>query len=144
MTDSHRSSTGLASASAAEMSIRLPGDVELFRPVRLAIGGLAAHVGFDVAAIDDLRIAVDELCGALAEVGDGAPLDLRILISPGEGLRVEGRTERVNRDVDADRIAFSRQILSVVADDHSMDLDGDEVCFWLERRVEGDPPPAGS
>ena len=57
---------------------------------------------------------------------------------------MEGRTERVNQHVDADRIAFSRQILSVVADDHSMDLDGDEVCFWLDRRVEGDPPPAGS
>ncbi len=121
---------------SSEMTITLPGDVELFRSVRLAVGGLAAHVGFDVAAIDDLRIGVDELCAALAEVGDGGPIVLSIAITPGSGLRIAGRTARAAQRPDGDRLAFSRQILAVVADDHSLDDHNDEVCFWLERRVE--------
>ena len=128
-------------ADSSEMTMTLPGNIDLFRSVRLAIGGVAAYVGFDVAAIDDLRIGVDELCASLAEVGDGAPIHLRVLITPEVGLLIEGRTARVQREVVEERVEFSRQILSVVADDHSLEFSGSEVCFWLERRLPGAAAP---
>jgi serine/threonine-protein kinase RsbW len=127
----------------AQMTITLPGNVQYFRSVRLSVGGLAALVGFDLAAIDDLRIGVDELCAALAEVGDGAELRLVIDVEVGASLRIEGRTKRAADWVDTDRLTFSRQILDVVADEFSFDLGDDEVCVWLSRSLvpmSADPP----
>jgi serine/threonine-protein kinase RsbW len=127
---------GAMTATGPErMTITLPGDVHYFRAVRLAVGGIAAHVGFDVAAIDDLRIGVDELCAALAEVGGGSEITLEVTIATGAELRIAGTTERGAVGVDSDRLTFSRQILDVVADEFSLDLDDGDVRFWLARRV---------
>ena len=41
---------------------------------RLVASGVATTVGFDVEEVEDLRIAVDELCTALVEGGDGGAL----------------------------------------------------------------------
>jgi anti-sigma regulatory factor (Ser/Thr protein kinase) len=125
----------MTTSEPARMTITLPGDVHFFRAVRLAVGGIAAHVGFDVAAIDDLRIGVDELCAALAEVGGGAEITLEVVIDAGSELRISGTTVRSAEGIDSDRLQFSRQILDVVADEFSLDLDGGDVRFWLARRV---------
>lgn len=124
------------------MTITLPGNVQYFRSVRLSVGGLAALVGFDLAAIDDLRIGVDELCAALAEVGDGGELRLVIDVEVGGSLRIEGRTARAADWVDNDRLTFSRQILEVVADDFSFDFGDEEVCVWLSRSLVPMPTDA--
>jgi serine/threonine-protein kinase RsbW len=112
--------------------------VRYFRSVRLAIGGLATMVGFDIEAIDDLRIGVDEVCAALAETGNGDDLRIEVLAEPGERLRVEGTVAPGDEQPDADRFAFSRQILSVVADAHGYEVEDGQVRCWLERRLAGD------
>ena len=71
------------STESPVVTITVPADVRYFRSVRLAIGGLATLVGFDIEAIDDLRIGVDEVCAALVEAGDGADLRLEICAEPG-------------------------------------------------------------
>ena len=52
----------------------LPPDKRLVRVARLVASGVATTVGFDVEEVEDLRIAVDELCTALVEGGDGGAL----------------------------------------------------------------------
>lgn len=120
------------------MTLTVPADVRYFRSVRLAIGGLATMVGFDIEAIDDLRIGVDEVCAALAETGNGDDLQIEVLAVPGELLRVEGTVPHGDEQPDADRFAFSRQILSVVADTFGYDVEGGQVRCWLERRLPGE------
>ncbi len=119
---------------ASTMTITIPADVRFFRPVRLAVGGLAALAGFDVEAIDDLRIGVDELCAALTEAGTGDAVHLELHAEPGVLLRIEGHTDRGPVGLDDERFAFSRQILSVVADSFGYEIVGDDVTVWLERR----------
>ena len=120
------------------VTLTVPADVRYFRSVRLAIGGLATMVGFDIEAIDDLRIGVDEVCAALAEAGNGEDLRIEILAVPGEVLRVEGTVASGADEPDEDRFAFSRQILSVVADSFGYDTQEGQVSCWLERRLSGD------
>lgn len=124
-----------ASAASGVVTLVVPADVRYFRSVRLAVGGLATLVGFDVEAIDDLRIGVDELCGALGEAGDGSDLTFRIETSVGESIRIVGSCPSGAGTPDADRFAFSHQILSVVADRHALDVDGAELRCWLERSL---------
>ena len=120
------------------VTLTVPADVRYFRSVRLAVGGLATMVGFDIEAIDDLRIGVDEVCAALAEAGNGDDLRIEVVASPGELLRVEGTVPHGDEHPDEDRFAFSRQILSVVADSFGYEAEEGQVNCWLERRLSGD------
>ena len=128
-----------ASPTSAVVTLVVPADVRYFRSVRLTVGGLATLVGFDVEAIDDLRIGVDELCGALAEAGDGSPLEFQVTTDVGASIRIAGVTRAGAGTPDPDRFAFSHQILSVVADRHALDVDGEELSCWLERALDPEP-----
>ena len=128
----------MTTTDAPMMTLTVPADVRFFRSVRLAVGGLATMVGFDIEAIDDLRIGVDEVCAALAEAGTGDALRIDVLAVPGEVLRVEGTVAHGDEAPDEDRFAFSRQILSVVADSFGYEADAGVVRCWLERRLAGD------
>lgn len=130
----------MATPEPLTMTIVVPAEARFFRSVRLAVGGLAAMVGFDVEAIEDLRIGVDELCAALAEGGAGDDLHLAVRTEPGASLRIEGSTARGEDALDEDRFHFSRQILSVVADDFGYETDESLVRCWLERTVAADGP----
>lgn len=50
-----------------EVSLKFPASFEYIRLARLVASGLAAQVNFTLDDIEDLRIAVDELCSALVE-----------------------------------------------------------------------------
>jgi serine/threonine-protein kinase RsbW len=128
----------MSATEAPRVTLTVPADVRYFRSVRLAIGGLATMVGFDIEAIDDLRIGVDEVCAALAETGNGEDLHIEVLAVAGERLRVEGTVPSGEDEPDEDRFAFSRQILSVVADSFGYEVEDGQVRCWLERRLSGE------
>jgi serine/threonine-protein kinase RsbW len=119
----------------APVRIRIPADVAYFRSVRLAVGALAAMVGFDVEAIDDLRIGIDELCATASEAGDGADLVIDIHPQVGSGIRIEATTTRGTVDPDPARFGFSRRILSVVADDFGYEAGDSQVRCWIVREL---------
>ena len=62
----------------------LPADKRLVRVARLVASGVARTAGFDVEEVEDIRIAVDELCTALVKGGDGGPLLLGFDLGDGE------------------------------------------------------------
>lgn len=47
------------------MKFTVPGQPEYIKVVRLGIAALADNIGFDVEAIDDIKLAVDEACKAM-------------------------------------------------------------------------------
>ncbi len=114
----------------------IPADAKYLRPVRLAVGGVATMMGFDIEAIDDLRIGVDEICAALLESGDGTQLCVEICVQPDDAMRIVGTTAAGDRPVDQARFALSRQILSVVSDDFGFEAGAATVECWLERTVQ--------
>ena len=115
------------------IGMTIPPDPRLVRPVRLAVGGLAALAGFDVESIDDLRIAVNELTARLIERGDGSELSLKIAVITPNRIRIDASTVAGVEPADDDRFVFSDQILSVVADDHGFERSNGNVTGWIVR-----------
>lgn len=116
------------------IELTLPADARLVRLARLVASGVATAAGFDVEEVEDLRIAVDELCGALVEGGNGDPLELRFELGQ-EEVHVAGTTSSSGiEQLDEQRIALSRQILDVVVDSHDVNADDGTLRVRLHKR----------
>jgi hypothetical protein len=122
-------------ADPSTVQISIPAEIAYFRAVRLAVGAVAATAGFHVEAIEDLRIAVDELSAWLVEVGDGGDLRFVVCPEPGRGVRIEATVARGPKELDQERFELSQRILSVITDDHGFELSGTFATAWLERQV---------
>jgi serine/threonine-protein kinase RsbW len=114
----------------------LPADTRLVRVARLVASGVATAAGFDVEQVEDLRIAVDELCSALIEGGDGSALLLSFEVSP-DSVGVLGSTPAgPSAEFEPERLSLSRQILDVVADDHEITADHGRINVRVRKRGE--------
>jgi serine/threonine-protein kinase RsbW len=112
----------------------LPAESRLVRVARLVASGVATTAGFDVDEVEDLRIAVDELCTALVEGGDGSALLLSFDLGDGE-VTVLGSTSASGDAVfEPDRLALSRQILAVVADEYDLHADHGQISVRVRKR----------
>jgi serine/threonine-protein kinase RsbW len=119
------------------VELSLPPDSRYMRLARLMASGVASTCGLPVEDVEDFRIAVDELCSTLIEMGDGQAIrlafDVRADVLVVEGSTAAGRAPAA----DDERLALSRQILDVVVDSHEMaHLDG-RVEFSARKRVRG-------
>lgn len=122
----------------------LPGDPRMVRLARLVASGIASSAAFDIEEIEDLRIAVDEGCTALIEVGDGGRLELSFELD-GATVTVEGSTVAAgDATLDPDRLSLSTQILKVVTDEHDLTVNHGRAIFRLRKRSrpEAEPGPA--
>ncbi len=132
----------MISAAPAEIVLVLPGDAQHLRLARLLAAGVAAPAGLGIDDVDDLRIAVDELCTTLLEAGGDGALTLTFAYDDGQ-VTVTGRVA-TQRHVEADdrRQLLSKEILAVVADEHELRTDGNDLTFRLvKRRVEARSGP---
>ena len=112
----------------------LPADKRLVRVARLVASGVATTVGFDVEEVEDLRIAVDELCTALVEGSDGGALLLGFDLGDGE-VSIIGTTSATGiAAFEPDRLAPSRQILAVVVDEFDLHTDHGQISVRLRKR----------
>jgi hypothetical protein len=131
------------SGGPLSLAITIAPDPRLVRPVRLAMGGLASLAGFDVEALEDLRIAVNELTATLIERGDGSDLRVLLSLTATGSIRIEGATGAGPASADYDRFRLSDQILSVVADMHGFDTADGTTSGWLERGPQDWPVELG-
>lgn len=116
------------------INLELPADARLVRLARLVASGVATAAGFDVEEVEDLRIAVDELCGALVEGGDGSRLRLQFDLHDRE-VDVVGATGSAGvAELDPQRIGLSRQILEVVVDEHDVIAEPGSLKVSLRKR----------
>lgn len=72
------------------IELRIPPDPAYVRVARLAAGDMGNRVGFSVDELDDVRLAVDEVCAVLIGAG-GHVLELRMQARD-RTLVIEGRT----------------------------------------------------
>lgn len=66
-----------------EVTATFPASPKYLRTARLLATAMASAAGFDVEALEDIRIVVDELLSAALEVARG-PLEIVIGTRPGE------------------------------------------------------------
>jgi hypothetical protein len=120
-----------ASASEdATVQLTLPARPEFVRIARLVIAGLAGRNGFSYEDVEDLRIAVDELCYLIVgQVGHDGQILLTFTIHDGT-LAVEGQGEASVLELSP----FSQRILNAVVDSHDIRAVGDDVAFHFSRQ----------
>ena len=100
--------------------------------VRLVATNVAGKLGFDYDAIEDVRIAVSELCGSLIAVAaPGSELTLTCR-GDADGLTVTGQAPLAEAGLhEPDEL--TEQILSAVTDTYSFAMDGTNVVFTMSR-----------
>ncbi len=120
----------------ADGAIRLavPASPEYLRMTRLMAAGVAGRLGFSLEEIEDLRIAIDEVCFAL--VGDrGRPGTVVVTYRvSGDGLVVEGEGRfEEGLGVQPRLSPLSSRILSVVVDECSLEAGPTGPTFRLVK-----------
>jgi serine/threonine-protein kinase RsbW len=119
-----------------KVHLTIPASSRYLRLARLTAAGLAGDLGYPVDAIEDLRIAVDELCAAIIE--DTPPSDeLELTYSEEEGgLVVEGICRaRSNKAPELHSVA--RELLNMLADKYSIGATDGRRNFRLVKYAEG-------
>ncbi|MEP6625460.1 MAG: hypothetical protein ABJC79_13525 [Acidimicrobiia bacterium] len=81
--------------NAEAITLEIPGAAEFLRLARLTVADLGARAGFSYEDVDDLRIAVDELCYAIGAGDESVRLELVYRLSD-HRLEVEGACNRTS------------------------------------------------
>jgi anti-sigma regulatory factor (Ser/Thr protein kinase) len=115
-----------------EIRLAVPASPGHVRLARLTVASLAGELGFSFDAVEDLRIAVDELCYLLGADGRPGSITLRFdidgaaLVITGEGPAGAQRREFAE---------LSEQILAATVDEYSVTrVDGHVSCRLVRRR----------
>jgi anti-sigma regulatory factor (Ser/Thr protein kinase) len=118
-----------------EVRLSSPATTELPRLARLTASGLAARLGFSYDEVEDLRLAIDELCFSLIGT-QGRPGVVHLMFAlDDETLEVEGTLESGERGPDPVHSGLSRKILEALVDDHEVRRNGqDQLTFWMRKR----------
>ncbi len=109
-----------------KVSIDIPASPAYLQVVRLIAAGLASRLGFTIDEIEDLKIAVDELCAYLTGTqGREGSLIIDFLVD-GDRIEINGRGDlSPGQKVRTDLTELSKMILGTVVDDaHLEQLDG--------------------
>jgi hypothetical protein len=118
-----------------EIRLVIPATPEFVRLARLTVAGIASRMGFSFDEVEDLRIAIDELCYALMGVrGAAGNVALQCSLRP-DALAVEGRAQVGGGPLPQSEMPeFSRRILDVVVDEYKCPLEADEPGFRLLKK----------
>lgn len=121
-----------------EVRLTMPATPDLLRVARLTAAGLATRVGFNVDEVEDVKIALDELCmGLLGDAPGAGTLDLRFVLEPG-ALVIEGEGPADGaRERDEDTTEFAALLLAALVDEHEISRDGEHVRFRLVKHQTG-------
>lgn len=115
------------------VQLTLPPTGEFMQIARLATVALAHQMGFVHDEIEDLRIAVDELCSLLTTDGLERPLHLTLVVD-------DGRLEMIGkRQVDGDGPVqvslLTERVLKAALDGHQITTDNGTVSFSAWKQV---------
>ena len=119
--------------ASSQVVLRVPAEVSFLYLIRLTTTGAAGEVGLTVEELEDLKIAIDELCTVVIEAGDGEALELVLELAPGS-LTVRGTRGGVPG---AELDELVTMILEATVDAYGFEVDGDGISFVL-RKGRGD------
>ena len=116
--------------TTGEIRLEIPAAPEYLRLARLAVADVGARAGWSYEDIDDLRIAVDELCYAIGAGAEHGRLTLTYSVT-GQQIEVRGRGEATTPLAAPGELA--RAIIAAVVDE--FDLDVDTLTFRFVKRA---------
>jgi serine/threonine-protein kinase RsbW len=127
--------------TGGDVRLVVPAAPEYLRLVRLTAAGLASRLGFTFDEVEDLRIAVDELCfHLLGDAGNGDdpsgdPRTMDLTYSAGEDfITITGRTGLTGAVPEPSEL--SEQILDALVDEHDVKGADGMISFRLTKQRE--------
>ena len=118
-----------------EVRLVVPAMPEFLRLARVTAAGLASRLGFTFDQVEDLRLAIDELCYGLTgtQGRPGGTVDVRYVIGD-DSLEVEGhgRFDGDHRNVELTEL--SQVILAALVDEHELTDASEGPHFRLLKR----------
>ena len=116
-----------------EVRLAVPARPEFVGLARVTAAGLASRLGFTFDQVEDLRLAIDEMCfGLTGSKGKDGILELRFLLSP-EGLTVQGEGN-FSPPGPVHLSELSKVILDALVDEHSISDGADGPRFRLMKK----------
>jgi hypothetical protein len=121
-------------AQTDEVRLIVPAKPEYLRLARVTAAGLAGRLGFNYDEVEDLRLAIDELCfGLTGPTGREGTVELRYILGE-DGLVVEGQGHFVDDITPVGLTELSEVILSALVDEHSLGAGAQGPQFRLIKR----------
>ena len=108
-----------AGDEAPRVHLSIPATSRYLRLARLTAAGLAGDLGYPVDAIEDLRIAVDELCAAIIEDTAGTT-ELALTHHETTGALVVEGTCKARSANTPELHGVARELLNMLADEYSI------------------------
>lgn len=112
---------------ATRVVLTMPADVSFVRLARLAAADAGTRAGLTMEEIDDLRIAVDELC--IQVMGGTGSVSLTFATAPGS-VEIDGSGPAA---ADTDFSDIAEAIVTAVADEHSISTEDGTRRFRLRK-----------
>jgi hypothetical protein len=132
------------SRDSEHVEILFPGNVDFIVLARFTAATVAARANFDIDEIEDLRLAVDELCISFGPVSDNRSLQIefdRAASLVKIKCTFEPNDRSGDQPVDSDGGVdwkrtddLSRQLLDALVDRHGREEANGTSCAWLEKR----------
>ena len=105
--------------------------MRFLRVARLTAAGIASDLGFGLQDLEDLRVAVDELCAVLMDgLASSAELELRYVIGDG-ALEIHGRCPALGAAPELHPVAA--ELLRMTADEFEISADAEGRSFRLVK-----------
>jgi serine/threonine-protein kinase RsbW len=127
--------------TGGDVRLVVPAAPEYLRLVRLTAAGMASRLRFTFDEVEDLRIAVDELCFHLlgSADGDSTPTDddrtMELTYSANtDSITITGRTGLTGALLEPSEL--SEQILDALVDEHEVSGSEGLVMFRLMKQRE--------
>lgn len=116
------------------ITLTFPAGPEHIRLARLVASGLVAQLDYGLDDVEDLRIAVDELCAlVVAHAKPRSTLTISFELRDDViTVQATAPAAQLDRPVEADEL--SRLILLAAADEHRLSQQNGEIVAWLSKR----------
>lgn len=112
--------------------LRIPGGADYLRLARYAAADAATRAGLGLDGVDDLRLAVSELCSLMT--GPGLAIELTFL-ADATGVVVEGIGAPGSQH-GGENGELARTLVAAVVDEFGFDVDGSRATFRIVKRRE--------
>ncbi len=122
------------------VELRFPARGDLIVLARLVTSAISARAGFDIEELEDLRLAVGELCLLTLQGSDARHGDLCLELTVLDGAigvicSLERATAAAEVSPETDEIAqLGEQILDALVDAHGRERQDGSVRAWLRKR----------
>ena len=117
-----------------EVRLVVPATPEFLRLARITAAGLASRLGFTLDQVEDLRLAIDELClGLTGPNGRDGMVQLRYVLRGG-ALEVFGEGQFEATAAPAAALELSELILNALVDEHELSTSDGRPGFRLVKR----------